>query len=228
MTTLIRRRFFIIVAVVVVSGAGLSGYRLVQGFWPWSSAEVRAAAELSSAVRAVGKHLIMPPGTPVLATVQDAEVLKGEQSFFAHAENGDQLLIFSESRQAVLYSPSRDIIVNIGPIEYGGERSGKEAVSGSFAPVTVDLRNGSGVSGRASSVAQVLSATSEYLITQVTDAQASDYTTTLVVDNAHQEKSRKAAHSLADKLKASVVASLPDGELSSNEDIIIILGAQAP
>ncbi len=74
--------------------------------------------EMTTLLKRVGRHFLIPEGAaPVVATVLDAPALAKEQLFFQHAVNGDKLLIFRGSVQAVLYSPSRDIIVNVGPVE---------------------------------------------------------------------------------------------------------------
>ena len=74
--------------------------------------------EMTTLLKRVGRHFLIPEGAdPVVATVLDAPALAKEQLFFQHAVNGDKLLIFRGSIQAVLYSPSRDIIVNVGPVE---------------------------------------------------------------------------------------------------------------
>ena len=51
-----------------------------------------------------------------MATVVNADALKVEQPFYRNVVNGDRVLIFGESQQAIIYSPSRDMIVNMGPV----------------------------------------------------------------------------------------------------------------
>jgi hypothetical protein len=53
---------------------------------------------------------------PRVAIITDPVTLVGEQDFYRGAEAGDVLVLFEESKRAILYSPRRDIIINVGPI----------------------------------------------------------------------------------------------------------------
>ncbi len=68
-------------------------------------------------LRAVSELMILPEEQdPIIATVADAERLQKEQAFYQYAENGDVLLVFPKSRQAVIYRPNVHKIVNVGPL----------------------------------------------------------------------------------------------------------------
>ena len=70
----------------------------------------------------VGKHIILPQTeTPTLATIEDAEALAKEQPFFSNANNGDKVLIYSD--RALIYSPDRDVLVNVGPVYFENEET---------------------------------------------------------------------------------------------------------
>lgn len=113
----------VVVFVVVVAGVTLGAMNLANGYWPWASEETRQAAEVERTVAAVGKHILLPEGeTPLVATITDADTLRQEQPFYQNAIDGDQLLIYGESLRAIIYSPSRDIIVNVGPVELPPEQ----------------------------------------------------------------------------------------------------------
>lgn len=58
--------------------------------------------------------------TPTIATVQDITKLT-DQPFFEGAENGDILVVFDQSSQALLYRPSTKQLVKVGPISVGEE-----------------------------------------------------------------------------------------------------------
>lgn len=53
--------------------------------------------------------------SPTFATVNDADKLK-DQLFFKNAKNGDKIVAFPISKFAVLYRPSTEKIVWIGPM----------------------------------------------------------------------------------------------------------------
>ncbi len=73
-------------------------------------------AENEALVEEVGKIYDLPKDeTPTIATVIDKEKLK-DQPFFANAQNGDKILIFTKSKKAIVYRPKEKVIVNAGPI----------------------------------------------------------------------------------------------------------------
>lgn len=73
-------------------------------------------AENEALVEEVGKIYDLPKDeTPTIATVIDKEKLK-DQPFFANAQNGDKIPIFTKSKKAIVYRPKEKVIVNAGPI----------------------------------------------------------------------------------------------------------------
>lgn len=72
--------------------------------------------EIDSVTQKVKKLIELPSKEkPTLATVTDKKKL-ADQPFFKNAENGDKILIFAESKKAIIYRPSEDKIINVGPI----------------------------------------------------------------------------------------------------------------
>lgn len=75
-----------------------------------------AQAEIADIVQKAGKIISLPKDeTPILATVSDSEKLK-DQPFFAEAKNDDKLLIYTKAKKAILYRPSSNMVVNVGPL----------------------------------------------------------------------------------------------------------------
>lgn len=78
------------------------------------SAQQAAANEAQSLVTEVGKLVILPEGTPTVATVTDAEKLKKDQPFFKNAQNGYKILVYE--KKAYLYDPVNKKIVEVAPV----------------------------------------------------------------------------------------------------------------
>ena len=78
------------------------------------SAQVRR--DTDQLLQKVGALIILPTGeVPIVGTVEDEKTLAARQAFYKDAKNGDRLLIYVAAQKAILYSPSRNIIVNVGP-----------------------------------------------------------------------------------------------------------------
>lgn len=78
-----------------------------------------AQDETKATIAAVGKLIVLPTDeTPTLATVTDPSKIK-DQTFFAHAQTGDKVLIYTKAKKAILYNPSGNKIVEVAPINLG-------------------------------------------------------------------------------------------------------------
>ena len=67
-------------------------------------------------IEQVGKLMVLPGNeTPTVATVTDLEKLKG-QVFFAKAQIGDKVLIYTQAKKAILYNPASNKIVEVAPL----------------------------------------------------------------------------------------------------------------
>lgn len=65
---------------------------------------------------AIGRLMVLPHGeSPTIATVTDKDRLK-TQPFFAQAENGDKVLIYSKAKKAILFRPSINKIIDVTSI----------------------------------------------------------------------------------------------------------------
>jgi len=63
----------------------------------------------------VSKLMILPDEEALVSSVDDADATR-QQPFFAQVENGDHVLIFVQAAKIVIYRPSTNKIINVGPI----------------------------------------------------------------------------------------------------------------
>jgi hypothetical protein len=82
--------------------------------WRQQTISQRNSDSMTDIRRAVSRLLVLPNEDPVLATVTDKSKINVE--FLKQAENGDKILIFAEAKRVVIYRPSINKIVDIGPV----------------------------------------------------------------------------------------------------------------
>ena len=91
-----------------------------------SDTEQVAKEEQEQLINQVGQLVELPTNeTPTVATVTDINRLKN-QAFFADAQNGDKLLIFTREKKAYLYRPSTNKIVTIAPLNINSQQNTKK------------------------------------------------------------------------------------------------------
>lgn len=63
----------------------------------------------------IGKHYLLPVDEqPALLTIEDKTKVKSE--FLRRAENGDKLIVYKDNKKVILYRPSSDQIIEVGPV----------------------------------------------------------------------------------------------------------------
>lgn len=116
----------IIVVLALVAGAAWVAYDYSQvrkENQRLSNPSEAAKLATTQLVEDVGKLVQLPAGeTPTIATVSDASKLKN-QAFFAKAENGDKVLIYTQAKRAILYRPSTNKVIEIAPINLGNNEA---------------------------------------------------------------------------------------------------------
>jgi hypothetical protein len=111
----------LLLVVVLVLVVAFVGYRVIKGD-EVPSFEVAEGTQLSEEqigdlLGRISRLIQLPEEkNPLIATINDAAALRAEQAFYRDAENGDQLVIFAERAMAVIYRPSADKLINVGPI----------------------------------------------------------------------------------------------------------------
>ena len=107
--------YAIILLIVVISvGAAVNFYFKAKNLESGSPTAV--AGEVQKIVAEAGKLIVLPKNEePTIATISDVEKLRG-QAFFANAQNGDKVLIYTKAQKAILYDPINNIIVEVAPL----------------------------------------------------------------------------------------------------------------
>ena len=99
-----------VASVLVLGDAGVYVYRTVH------AVPLSAKDEVAQLLEQIGTLIVLPADEqPVVATVSDPELLKG-QELFADAQIGDKLLIYNGAHKAILYSPKLNKIVAVAPL----------------------------------------------------------------------------------------------------------------
>ena len=201
------------------------------------SEEAKKAQETKNLVTKVGQYIILPKGEdPVVALINDRELLAKEQKFYQDAQNGDVLLIYPKAAKAIIYSPKRNILVNVGPLISPGTAGANspstqaqkpevtpDALITQTVPLKVEIRNGTDKSGLASTIKKSLEKNALFQITGTTDAGKKDYDKTLIVDTG-KTNNKEAVQQLSQMLGVQTISKLPTEEKATNADVLVILG----
>jgi hypothetical protein len=110
-----RPKAIIIIVVVLVLFAGFISFRYIQAERRLNqlgnSSQQNAATTTQKIIAKVGQLALLPKRqVPTVAIIKNVSELKN-QSFFADAQNGDYVLVYTQSKNAILYRPSINRIV---------------------------------------------------------------------------------------------------------------------
>ncbi len=112
------RNKWIIGVVVLIILVVIGRYAYAKYTSSPSYQQEKAVAEQKTLVASVSKLMVLPEEEPAIFIVQDPNQLVSQQLFFKGAEKGDKLMIFQKAGKAVLYSESRNMIINVGPVTF--------------------------------------------------------------------------------------------------------------
>ncbi len=101
------------VAAVLVGAYFLRAYTKTDAY-----KQKKADRAVAVLVKDVSKLILLPEGNPAVFDVQDPEMLIGQQAFFQGSEKGDKLLVYPEAGKAIIYSPKKHMIINVGPVTF--------------------------------------------------------------------------------------------------------------
>jgi len=123
--------YLLIIGIFIVLAIGISSYFYIQ----YSNTkkllnkeQTSSKEDVSKTIQQVGKLIELPDETPTVATVSDVEKLKS-QAFFSKAQNGDKVLIFTDSKKAILYRPSTKKIIEVSALNIGDSPTDASEIS---------------------------------------------------------------------------------------------------
>jgi len=228
----------VVILVIIIAAAGSGGYYFSQTqkgqsiFAPFKSTSDN---QLEGVVSQVGKLMVLPNETPQLATVSDVTKL-ANQPFFAHAQDGDKVLIYQNAKKAILYRPSVNKIIEVAPVNIPSPTpvavNTNPSVTPSTSlsptpmsqPVKIVILNGTNTVGLTKQVESSLNGKVNNIdVVDRTNAKDNTYNQTIVV--VLNSGSKKTAQSIADALNAKVEPLPKDETKPANADILIIAGS---
>lgn len=114
-----------ILLILVLGGGGVYYY-----FFKSPAKQPVTSAEVASVLKKLERHIILPTDEqPEIGRIDDPIEAVKNQPFVTGAQKGDLLIVYVKARRAIVYSPSRDIIVNVGPISFDSRTTENQAVS---------------------------------------------------------------------------------------------------
>lgn len=117
--------------ILFVLGGAIGVYTVRQrpALFGLSPSQQEIQKEVEDLISKVGKLIALPEDeNPTVATVTDVEAVK-DQTFFAKAQNGDKVLIYTNARKAILYRPSENRILEVGLVNINQQDQNGEEVA---------------------------------------------------------------------------------------------------
>mgnify|MGYP000954817115 len=119
---LLTKRFLLVLGFVVVLAGGIGATLFLQNT---GSDDV---TNVDVVTKKVAQHMLLPTNeTPALLTVTNSAKLTTD--FLKQAKNGDKILIYENNKKAIIYRPSIDRIVAVGPIQIDPVQQKKDTKS---------------------------------------------------------------------------------------------------
>jgi hypothetical protein len=166
-------------------------------------------AETKDLTEKVGKLMTLPDEKPSIISVIDKEKVK-DQPFFAKAENGDKVLVFTAAKKAILYRPATNKIIEVGPVDMAPNKT-----------FSVALYNATTDKAKPNIIENILEDKLTNLEFTVKANAKTEINDILVIDIKGDKKTE--VDQLATILGGNVSA-LPAGEAKPDTDFLIIIG----
>lgn len=222
--------------LIAIVGGGYLGYQkfLVKNETEKTNESKSPDDEKKSILDTLAKFIELPSDEPVIMTISDIEKLK-DNPFFTNAKNEDKVIVFKDSKRAMLFRPSTNKLVEMQTVsldesptttETKSDDKGKVAgASDKITSLKVAILNGTSTAGLATkSKEKLLSSTKagEIEIIQLGNANNRSYSKGIIFDATGKLSSVVAE--LAKLFSLNSVKTLPAGEtLPAGAQILIIV-----
>ncbi len=111
------RRFFVWFLLVALALWSYGFYELGRYVVYQENPELAGQQLATDTLNKVGQLIQLPADeTPTMATIKNAASIKQTQPFLADAEDGDILIVYSNAKIAILYRPSENKLIAVGPV----------------------------------------------------------------------------------------------------------------
>ncbi len=228
----------IVILIITISAGVIYGFSYFA-----KDAEPKSAAsqegEVESLLDEVNKIFLMPEGeSPTVATVTDVEKLAG-QPFFKNAQNGDKVIIFGASKQALLYRPSVKKIITMSPIDANSvpqnanetqatnsAQTQAESIPTPIEKLKVAVYNSTKEAGLAKKGSNLLDEDIFEISSRANAVGEYEKTTISVINpNFVSDEKLELIKSSYSKIKISKIPLPSDEKVAAGADIVIILGS---
>ncbi len=220
-------RFLIVATILGLSGTSFyyyQQYRKVK-----ISPEISVQSEKKQIIDKISSFMLLPEEEPTIATVSDKEKLS-EKDFFKNSENGDKILIYAESKKAILYRPSINKIIEVAPLlmnqedidvkEKGKEKTDKSTFS--EEELNISIRNGTKKAGLAARTETKLVSVEGISVYEKSNTVRDDYKETLIIDIT--KKNDNLVDEIATVLGGETSTLPEDESVSDDVDVLVIVG----
>ena len=142
------RRFFLWFLLLALAIWSYGFYEIGRTAVYRENPELYGQQQATELLKRVGELIQLPANeTPTMATINDAASAKKAQPFLANAENGDVLIIYANAQTAILYRPSENKLIAVGPVSSGptNQQTTPQPVSAFSATSTASTTSNDGI-----------------------------------------------------------------------------------
>lgn len=225
-------------AVVAIMGIGLAGTSYM--WWQDRTKLVElsqngvlgansSSAEYNEMVSKIRKLVAIPEDEKVnIARIDNADTLKQQNpDFYKDVKQGHYLVVMPSSQRVLIYDKEQNRIVNFSSYSIKVEIVPEKDIDPAEKPLTIEIRATSFADqAKVAQLTDALKKTSpNYKVTVVKNSDKNpDFKGIQVVLLNRQRKPKMSQNIIAHVGSNNIIEKLPEGESSSNADVVLIVG----